>query len=74
MTKYEFDLPSKASPEVLAQRNALAEEACRSLVHAGFPVHRSGLGGDSEEMPGSEVHVESVADGGVLVEWNAGEG
>ncbi|WP_409062442.1 hypothetical protein [Streptomyces sp. SYP-A7185] len=71
MAEHEVDLT--ASPEVLAQRNQLAEETCRSLAQAGIPVHRSGPGGGPQEMPGAEVHVESAADGGVLVEWNTGE-
>ncbi|MGW6274425.1 hypothetical protein [Streptomyces sp. NPDC055060] len=73
MAEYGFERSPTASPEVLAQRTALAEEACRSLTLAGFPVHRSGLGGGFEDMPGVEVHVESVADGSVLVEWKTGE-
>ncbi|MEU9184119.1 hypothetical protein AB0D14_06035 [Streptomyces sp. NPDC048484] len=72
MTKQEFDLPPKASPDVIAQRNALADQACRALAQAGIPVHRIALGGESEGRPGAEVHVDPLADGGVLVEWNTG--
>ncbi|MFC7304078.1 hypothetical protein ACFQVC_07600 [Streptomyces monticola] len=70
MTEHGFDLPPKAPPEVIAQRNALADQACHALAQAGIPVHRIVLGGESEGRPGAEVHVDPLADGGVLVEWN----
>ncbi|MEV0218638.1 hypothetical protein [Streptomyces sp. NPDC050704] len=50
----------------------LADEACHALAQAGIPVYRGGLGGESEGRPGAEVHVNPLADGGVLVEWNTG--
>ncbi|MYV56695.1 hypothetical protein [Streptomyces sp. SID3212] len=70
MTENGFDLPPKAPPDVLAQRNALAEEVCRTLILAGIPTHRGDFGGDSEPAPGAEVHVDPLVTGGVLVEWN----
>ncbi|MFB7493773.1 hypothetical protein ACFC09_03545 [Streptomyces sp. NPDC056161] len=70
MTEHGFDLPPKAPPDVLAQRDALAEEACRALARAGIPVHRGDLGGEFEGRPGAEVQVDPLAVGGVLVEWN----
>jgi hypothetical protein len=70
MTEHRFDLPPKAPPEVIAQRDALAEEACRALAQAGIPVYRGDLGGESEGRPGAEVHVDPLVIGGVLVEWN----
>ncbi|GAA2620278.1 hypothetical protein [Streptomyces vastus] len=70
MNEHGFDLPPKAQPDVIARRNALADEACQALAQAGIPVYRVGLGGESESRPGAEVHVDHLAIGGVLVEWN----
>ncbi|MFD9006585.1 hypothetical protein ACFV0T_37535 [Streptomyces sp. NPDC059582] len=70
MTEHGFDLPPKAPPDVIAQRDALADEACRALAQAGIPVYRVGLGAEPEGRPGAEVHVDPLVIGGVLVEWN----
>ncbi|MEU3186665.1 hypothetical protein ABZ707_21040 [Streptomyces sp. NPDC006923] len=73
MSEHRFDLPPKAPAEVIAQRSALADEACRALAQAGIPVHRGDLGGESQGRPGAEVHVDPLVIGGVLVEWNTEE-
>ncbi|MFF7361339.1 hypothetical protein [Streptomyces sp. NPDC008125] len=70
MTEHGFDLPPKAPPEVVARRDAQADEVCRALARAGIPVYRAGFGGDVEERAGAEVHVDALVVGGVLVEWN----
>ncbi|MEU3981700.1 hypothetical protein AB0F77_16615 [Streptomyces sp. NPDC026672] len=70
MTENGSNLPLKAPPDIIAQRTAVAEEACRALARAGIPVHRGDLGDGSEGRPGAEVHVDPLAVGGVLVEWN----
>ncbi|MGW2282982.1 hypothetical protein [Streptomyces sp. NPDC001770] len=70
MTEHGFDPPTKAPPEVVARRDARADEVCRALALAGIPVHRGDVGGDVEDRDGAEVHVDPLAVGGVLVEWN----
>ncbi|MFJ3709036.1 hypothetical protein [Streptomyces sp. NPDC090053] len=70
MTEHGFDLPPKAPPDVIAQRNALGEEACRTLAQAGIPVYRGGHEDGSEENAGATVHVDPFVTGGVLVEWH----
>ncbi|UFQ19867.1 MULTISPECIES: hypothetical protein [Streptomyces] len=72
MAEYEFDLPLKSSPEILAERDKLADEACRALTQAGIPVHRVELGGGPEGRPGAEVHMEATPGGRVVVDWNTG--
>ncbi|MGX1475012.1 UNVERIFIED_CONTAM: hypothetical protein RKD50_003820 [Streptomyces canus] len=70
MTEPEFDLRDlhpKASPEAVAERQALAERVCRELRHAGLPVHRADLGGGPRSRPGVDVHVTPFIDGGVYV-------
>ncbi|MEV7223185.1 hypothetical protein AB0N98_25315 [Streptomyces sp. NPDC093681] len=71
MTKYDFDLPPKASPEVIAEREELADEVCRELERAGLPVHRGGLEAGPHDRPGADVHVDIFEDGGVYVDWNS---
>lgn len=71
MTKYDFDLPPKASPEVIAEREGLADEVCRELERAGLPVHRGGLEAGPHDRPGADVHVDTFEDGGVYVDWNS---
>ncbi|MEV5579223.1 hypothetical protein AB0L39_11750 [Streptomyces parvus] len=70
MSGYNFDLPSKATPEVVTERERLADEACRALVRAGIPAYRGDLDEDSGGRPGAHVRVDPLADGGVLVDWN----
>ncbi|GAA2998014.1 hypothetical protein [Streptomyces fulvorobeus] len=73
MSGQGFDLPPKAPPDVIGQRDALAVEACRALAQAGIPVYRGQLGEEPGGRPGADVHVDSLATGGVLVEWNTQE-
>ncbi|MFF4942767.1 hypothetical protein [Streptomyces rubiginosohelvolus] len=70
MSGNNFDLPSKATPEVIAQREQLADEACRALVRAGISAYGEKLDEDSGGRPGAHVRVDPLADGGVLVDWN----
>lgn len=67
---YTFDLPSKATPEIIAEREQLADEACRALIRAGIPAYRENLDEHSGGRPGAHVRVDPLADGGVLVDWN----
>ncbi|MET7731098.1 hypothetical protein ABZT02_06980 [Streptomyces sp. NPDC005402] len=69
MTEPEFDLPPKAPPEVVAEREALAHEVCRELTRTGLPVHRGDLDGGAEKRPGARVHVAPFTEGGVYVNW-----
>jgi hypothetical protein len=69
VTEPEFDLPPKASPEVVAERNALADEVCRELGRAGLSVHRGDLSGGEQQKPGARVHVAPFVEGGVYVNW-----
>ncbi|MGX9891315.1 hypothetical protein [Streptomyces sp. NPDC002276] len=64
-----FDLPPKASPEVVEERQALAERVCRELRRAGFPVHRPDLTGEPDVLPGVSVYVTPFVDGGVYANW-----
>ncbi|SBV05256.1 hypothetical protein YW5DRAFT_02806 [Streptomyces sp. Ncost-T6T-1] len=70
MSEYGFGLLPKAPPDVIAQREGLADEACRALVRAGIPAYRGNLDEDSGGRPGAHVRVDPLADGGVLVDWN----
>ncbi|MFE2281036.1 hypothetical protein ACFXAE_28185 [Streptomyces sp. NPDC059454] len=69
MAEYEFDLDPKSPPEVIAARNALADEVCRELTRSGLPVYRADLENDREKRPGAAVHVDPLVDGGVFVNW-----
>ncbi|MET9537203.1 hypothetical protein ABZY16_06805 [Streptomyces sp. NPDC006553] len=71
MNDIEFDLPPKAPPEVIAERNAVADEVCRALAGAGLPVHRGDVGGGPLREPGADVHVDPLVEGGVYVDWRA---
>ncbi|MFI1416647.1 hypothetical protein ACH4VX_01430 [Streptomyces sp. NPDC020731] len=73
MTEYEFDLPPKAPPEVIAEREELADEVCREPARAGLPVHRGDLSDKPRSKPGADVHVESFEDGGVYVDWGTAD-
>ncbi|MGW3298062.1 hypothetical protein [Streptomyces rubiginosohelvolus] len=70
MSGNNFDLPSKATPEVIAEREQLADEACRALVRAGISACGEKLDADPGGRPGAHVRVDPLADGGVLVDWN----
>ncbi|MEU0738271.1 hypothetical protein [Streptomyces sp. NPDC006134] len=74
VTEPRFDLPPKAPPEVIAERDALADEVCRELGRAGLPAHRGDRGGEPRSKPGAEVHVDPLAEGGVFVDWGTDEG
>lgn len=69
MSQHGFDLPPKATREVMDRRNELADKACGALIQAGLPASL----GTSHGVPGANVQVESIADGGVLVEWSTQE-
>ncbi len=66
------DLHPEAPPEVIAERNALADAVLRQLAHAGFSVHRGDLSGGLDKRPGVEVHVDPFVGGGVFVDWETG--
>ncbi|MEV6171115.1 hypothetical protein AB0L99_23120 [Streptomyces sp. NPDC051954] len=70
MPEPEFDLPPKAPPEVIEERQALAERVCRELQRAGLPVYRGDLGGGPRSRPGVDVHVAPFIEGGVYVDWS----
>ncbi|MET4927430.1 hypothetical protein P3L51_34570 [Streptomyces sp. PSRA5] len=71
MTGHGFDLPPKAPPDVVAGRDALADEVCLALARAGLPVHRGDLAGGPNGAPGADVHVDPLAEGGgVFVAWD----
>lgn len=55
MTEPQFDLHPKASPEVVAERQALAERVCRELRRTGLPVYRGDLNGGPHSQPGFEA-------------------
>ncbi|MFF7439061.1 hypothetical protein [Streptomyces sp. NPDC008122] len=69
MRDNEFDLPPKATPEVLADWNDLAERVCCELARAGLPARRAGLEGGALERSGADVHVDRIREGGVYVDW-----
>ncbi|MFD0036897.1 hypothetical protein ACFVIZ_04510 [Streptomyces anulatus] len=69
MSENGFDLPAKATRDVMDRREELADRACEALVQAGLPARR----GSSQGGPGANVQVDSLADGGVLVEWSTQE-
>ncbi|KUM70920.1 hypothetical protein [Streptomyces curacoi] len=69
MTESEFDLHPKASPEVIKERQALAERVCRELQRAGLPVYRGDLSGEPHSRPGVDVHVAPFLEGGVYADW-----
>ncbi|WP_328976686.1 hypothetical protein [Streptomyces canus] len=63
MTEPEFDLRDlhpKASPEVVAERQALAERVCRELRHAGLPVHRADLSGGPRRDPALDLFARGI--------------
>jgi len=64
-----FDLPPKAAPEIVEEREALAEQVCRELRRAGFPVRRPDLTDDPDVLPGIGVYVTPFVDGGVYANW-----
>ncbi|WP_406228501.1 hypothetical protein [Streptomyces anthocyanicus] len=68
MTEHAFDLPPKASPAVLVERNALADEVCRELARSGLAAYRADLE-EGGPRPGAAVHVDPGLDGGVFVDW-----
>ncbi|MEV7296652.1 hypothetical protein AB0N79_34275 [Streptomyces microflavus] len=69
MNQHGFDLPPKATLDVMDRRKELAEKACDALIQAGLPAFLEA----SQGVPGAKVQVESLADGGVLVEWSTQE-
>ncbi|MFD3960754.1 MULTISPECIES: hypothetical protein [Streptomyces] len=69
MGEHGFDLPPKATREVMDRREELADKAREALVQAGLPACR----GTSQGGPGAHVQVDPLADGGVLVEWGTQE-
>ncbi|CAM5242948.1 hypothetical protein SALBM311S_11245 [Streptomyces alboniger] len=73
MPEPEFALPPKVPPNIVAERNALADEVCRELARAGLPAHRGdldgGAGGDAPKKPGARVHATPFVEGGVYVNW-----
>ncbi|MFD8818210.1 hypothetical protein ACFV23_43665 [Streptomyces sp. NPDC059627] len=74
MSRRGFGIPPKASPDVIAARNALADKVCLELERSGLPVHRGDVEGDSSpETSGTRVHVDPSTGGGVFVEWRTGE-
>ncbi|MEU9452099.1 hypothetical protein [Streptomyces sp. NPDC048277] len=74
MGKSGFGIPPKASPDVIAARNVLADKVCRELERGGLPVHRGDVEGDSShEASGTCVHVDPSISGGVFAEWCTGE-
>ncbi|MFD8622059.1 hypothetical protein [Streptomyces sp. NPDC059513] len=70
MSQHGFDLPPTATRDVMDRRKELADRACDALTQAGLPAFQ----GTSQDAPGANVLVESLADGGVLVEWRTQEG
>ncbi|MFI9614557.1 hypothetical protein ACIHCM_23320 [Streptomyces sp. NPDC052023] len=73
MTEHEFEPHPRAAPEVIAEREALAGKVCTELERAGLPVYRGDLTGGPYTQPGADVHVTPFIDGGVYVDWEAGE-
>ncbi|MER5787861.1 hypothetical protein [Streptomyces sp. NPDC001980] len=74
VTERAFGTPPKASPDVVAARNALADKVCRELERGRLPVHRGDVEGDSSpETSGARVHVDPSINGGVFVRWRTGE-
>lgn len=69
MSEHRFNLPPKATRDVMDRREELADKACDALVHTGLPAYR----GTSQGGPGANVQVDPLADGGVLVEWRTQE-
>ncbi|MFD3880747.1 hypothetical protein [Streptomyces microflavus] len=69
MSENGFDLPAKATRDVMDRREELADRACEELVQAGLPA----LLGSPQGGPGVNVQVDPLADGGVLVEWSTQE-
>ncbi|MFD6800805.1 hypothetical protein [Streptomyces cyaneofuscatus] len=69
MSQHGFDLPPKATRDVMNRRRELAEKACDALLQAGLPAFLEA----SQGVPGAQIQVESLADGGVLVEWSTQE-
>lgn len=69
MSQHGFVLPPKATREVMDRRKELAEKACDALTQAGLPAFLDA----SQDVPGAHIQVESLADGGVLVEWSTQE-
>ncbi|KQW17677.1 hypothetical protein [Streptomyces sp. Root369] len=69
MTEPGLELPPKASAEVIAGRDTLADEVCRELARAGLPVHRGDLGEGPHDRPGAKVYATPHIDGGVYVDW-----
>ncbi|MEV6947335.1 hypothetical protein AB0N07_36320 [Streptomyces sp. NPDC051172] len=59
----------RATPEIIAEREALAKRVCRELERAGFPVYRGDLSGSPHTQAGVDVHVTPFTDGGVYVDW-----
>ncbi|MEU2763233.1 hypothetical protein ACIPYR_34415 [Streptomyces parvus] len=66
MSENDFDLPPKATPDVMRQRTELAGKARHALTQTGLPVCREDV---STGEPGVTVRVDPLADGGVLAEW-----
>ncbi|MEV7995372.1 hypothetical protein AB0O67_26780 [Streptomyces sp. NPDC086077] len=73
MTDQGWDLPPKAAPEVVAERDALADKVCRELLRAGLPAHRADRDNDAHSQPGAAVHIEPFLEGGVYVDWETDE-
>ncbi|MFE1892802.1 hypothetical protein ACIPM5_34610 [Streptomyces microflavus] len=69
MSEHGFDLPAKATRDVMDRREELADRAYEALVQAGLSAFLS----SSQGGPGANVQVDPLADGGVLVEWSAQE-
>ncbi|MFH9010631.1 hypothetical protein ACH4C6_04580 [Streptomyces sp. NPDC017943] len=71
MSEPAFDMHPTATPEVIAERQSLAEQVCRELRRAGLPVYRGDFSGGPDGRPGVDVHVEPFIEGGVYADWFA---
>ncbi|MFJ6366527.1 hypothetical protein [Streptomyces globisporus] len=70
MSEHDFDLPPKATPDVMRRRTELAGKVRDALTWTGLPVCRED---SSEAESGVNVRVDPLSDGGVLAEWNTRE-
>ncbi|MEV7324576.1 hypothetical protein [Streptomyces sp. NPDC093970] len=74
MTGRGFGTPPKASPDVIAARDALADKVCHELERSGLPAFRGEAEhGSSPKASGTRVHVDPSVNGGVIVRWRTGE-
>ncbi|MEU6033733.1 hypothetical protein ABZ825_43390 [Streptomyces tauricus] len=73
MTEHGLPIPPHAPPDVIAERNKVADTVVRELLRTGLYAYRGDEDGGPRGEPGAEVYVEPFDMGAVYVDWHITE-